>query len=79
MYDPELYRNKGEVELWKQRDPIEALAGQMREAGELSDDDLAAIESDLASAIAASADAARAAPAEDVGDLEKYVYTPRQS
>jgi pyruvate dehydrogenase E1 component alpha subunit len=79
LYDPELYRDKGEVELWKERDPIDALAGQMREAGELSDDDLLAIEAALASAIGASADAARAAPAEDVSDLEKFVYTPRQS
>ena len=78
MYDPELYRDKDEVEQWKQRDPIDALAGLLRERGELSDEDLAALNDDLNAAIAASVAAARSAPAEDVADLEKYVYTPRQ-
>jgi pyruvate dehydrogenase E1 component alpha subunit len=31
MYDPELYRTKDEVELWKERDPIEALIGELRD------------------------------------------------
>jgi pyruvate dehydrogenase E1 component subunit alpha len=65
--------------LGKRRDPIDALAGRMRAAAELSEDALAAIESELASAISASVNAAREAPTEDVSDLEKYVYTPRQS
>ena len=38
LYDPELYRDKAEVERWRQRDPIELLARRMREAGELDDD-----------------------------------------
>ena len=46
MYDPELYRDKAEVEQWRQRDPIELLTRRMRDAGELSDDELAAIEDD---------------------------------
>ncbi len=78
MYDPDLYRDKREIEEWKGRDPINALADRMRDAGELSDGDLRAVEDELASAIGASVDAARAAPAEPVADLEKYVYTPRQ-
>jgi pyruvate dehydrogenase E1 component alpha subunit len=78
LYDPELYRTKDEVELWKQRDPIDALASQLRETGELADEDLAAIEQDLAVALAASVASAREAPAEDVANLEKFVYTPRQ-
>jgi pyruvate dehydrogenase E1 component subunit alpha len=79
MYDPELYRGKDEVEQWKQRDPIGLLAAHMRESGELSDEDLGAIDAGLVADIAASVGTARAAPAEDVADLGKYVYTPRQS
>ncbi len=35
MYDPQLYRSKEEVEAWKQRDPIELLATQLAQEGEL--------------------------------------------
>ncbi len=78
MYDPELYRNKDEVELWKERDPIAALTDQLRAAGELTESDLASVEDELATAITESVAAARSAPAEDVTTLEKFVYTPRQ-
>ncbi len=78
MYDPELYRGKDEVEQWRQRDPIDALSAAMTEAGELTAGDLAALDDELSAAIDASVVAARSAPAEDVKDLEKFVYTPRQ-
>ncbi|HEX9064368.1 MAG TPA: thiamine pyrophosphate-dependent enzyme, partial [Streptosporangiaceae bacterium] len=78
MYDPDLYRDKAEIERWKKRDPIEALAGLMSEAGELPAGDLAAMDEELTAAIGAAVVAARSAPAEDVKDLEKFVYTPRQ-
>ncbi len=76
MYDPELYRDKGEVEQWRHRDPIEILTRRMRDAGELTDDQLAAIDGALASQIDASLAAARAAPVEPVEDLTKFVYSP---
>jgi len=79
MYDPELYRDKAEVEQWRHRDPIDMLVGRMREAGELSDDELAAMEEKLASQLEASIAAARAAPAEPVEDLTKFVYSPESS
>jgi pyruvate dehydrogenase E1 component alpha subunit len=79
MYDPELYRDKAEVEQWRRRDPIEMLLGRMRDAGELSDDELAAMEEKLASQIEASIAAARAAPAEPVEDLTRFVYSPEPS
>ena len=79
MYDPELYRDKAEVEQWRHRDPIEMLVRRMRDAGELSDDELAATEEKLASQIEASLAVARAAPAEPVEDLTKFVYSPESS
>jgi pyruvate dehydrogenase E1 component alpha subunit len=79
MYDPELYRDKAEVEQWRRRDPIETLVRSMRDAGELSDDELAAMEDKLVGEIEASITAARAAPAEPVEDLTKYVYSPESS
>ena len=40
MYDPDRYRDKSEIERWKTRDPIDALAAQMKQHGEITDDDL---------------------------------------
>ena len=44
MYDPELYRDKAEVEQWKKRDPIAAFAARLQDVGLLDDDDLGTIE-----------------------------------
>jgi pyruvate dehydrogenase E1 component alpha subunit len=79
MYDPELYRDKAEVEQWRRRDPIELLAGRMRDAGELTDDDLAAMETKLAEQLEASIAAARTAPTEPTEDLTMFVYSPESS
>ena len=76
MYDPELYRDKGEVEEWRKRDPIDLLAGRMRDSGELSGDDLQAMNDELAGEIDAAVASARAAPTEPVADLTKFVYSP---
>jgi pyruvate dehydrogenase E1 component alpha subunit len=79
LYDPELYRDKAEVERWRHRDPIELLARRMREAGELTDEDVAATEDTLARQSEESAAAARAAPAEPVEDLTTFVHSPESS
>jgi len=79
MYDPELYRDKAEVEQWRRRDPIELLASRMRDAGELADDELAVIGTKLDEQIEASVAAARAAPAEPAEDLTTFVYSPESS
>ena len=44
MFDPELYREKAEVEEWKKRDPIATFAGRLRSAEMLSDEELEALE-----------------------------------
>ncbi|MHB6904430.1 thiamine pyrophosphate-dependent enzyme [Streptomyces sp. DB-54] len=61
MYDPDRYRDKGEIERWKTRDPIERLTDRMREDAELVDDELAEIEHRVTEEIdAAVAEAERA-------------------
>jgi pyruvate dehydrogenase E1 component alpha subunit len=79
MYDPDRYRDKTEVAEWRERDPIEAFTTRMREAGELSGDELASIEEKLATQIEESITAARAAPSEPVTDLTRFVYSPEPS
>jgi pyruvate dehydrogenase E1 component alpha subunit len=75
MYDPELYRDKAEVEEWKKRDPIDLLAATMRQSSELTDADLQAISDELTGEIDEAIAAARAAPAEPVEDLTRFVYS----
>lgn len=74
MYDAELYRDKAEVEAWKQRDPIPAFVSRAAAVG-VTDDDVAAIEDDVAAEIAAAIDGAREAPLEPVEDLTRFVYS----
>jgi len=79
MYDPDRYRDKAEVARWRERDPIDMLTALMREAGELSDGELASIEEKLATQIEESITAPRAAPAEPAADLARFVYSPETS
>jgi TPP-dependent pyruvate/acetoin dehydrogenase alpha subunit len=76
MFDPELYRDKTEVELWKTRDPIVAQIARLKTAG-ASDEELAAVERDVAGEIARCVSFAESGDWEPVEDLIKDVYTPR--
>ena len=74
MYDPELYRAKEEVEEWKRRDPIPALADRLTAEDALTAAEregmTAAVETEVAAAVAA----AEAAPWEPVADLARHVH-----
>lgn len=78
MFDTELYRTKEEVEEWKQRDPIELLAGRLREAGLLDDQERAALETEVATEVAAAVTFAEAGTWEPVADLTRFVYSERR-
>jgi pyruvate dehydrogenase E1 component alpha subunit len=74
MFDPELYRDKAEVEAWKRRDPVSLLRGriELETEGGVPDDLETSVEAEMAAAVA-FADAAEWEPVED---LAKDVYTP---
>ncbi len=76
MFDPELYREKVEVERWRERDPIQTFTDRCLAEGALADDDVAAIrraaEEELADAVAY----AEAGTWEPVEDLMRDVMTP---
>ncbi|MFE2064373.1 pyruvate dehydrogenase (acetyl-transferring) E1 component subunit alpha [Streptomyces sp. NPDC059467] len=76
MYDSDRYRDKAEIEHWKERDPVEGLARQLREAKELSDRARTALEDRLTAEIDAAVEGAERAPEEPVEDLLKYVTSP---
>jgi len=76
MYDPERYRSKGEVEQWKQRDPITTYETRLRQWGLLTDEEKAGIEAAVDAEVAEAVAFAEAGPWEPVEDLTKDVYTP---
>lgn len=76
MYDSDRYRDKAEIERWKESDPVEGLARRLRDAKELTGRDRTALEDRLAAEIDAAVAAADRAPEEPVEDLLKYVTSP---
>jgi pyruvate dehydrogenase E1 component alpha subunit len=76
MADPELYRDKGEVEAWKARDPIVTFVARRKAEGRLTEADMASLEADVAAEIEEPVRFAEAGRWEPVEDLTKDVYTP---
>ncbi|MFD8722988.1 pyruvate dehydrogenase (acetyl-transferring) E1 component subunit alpha [Streptomyces sp. NPDC059629] len=76
MYDSDRYRDKAEIEHWKERDPVEGFARQLRDAKELSDKARTAMEDRMSAELDSAVQAAEAAPEEPVEDLLKYVTSP---
>ena len=72
--DPAKYRPDGELDAWKQRDPILILGERLADEGLLSADDQAAIRAETQAAIDAAADRAAAAPYPTLEETERYVY-----
>lgn len=75
MFDPELYRDKSEIETWRQRDPIRLLVERGVERGTLTVDDQAGAERKAAAEIDAAVQFAESGTWEPVSDLERDVLT----
>jgi pyruvate dehydrogenase E1 component alpha subunit len=76
MADPDLYRTKEEVEQHRrEQDPIALFEERLRAQKLLTDDELEAIESEIATELDAAIAAAEAAPVEPVEDLTRFVIT----
>jgi pyruvate dehydrogenase E1 component alpha subunit len=75
MFDAELYRDKAEVERWKERGPIVTFVAALREAGLLDDADVAQLETAVERELTAAVAFAEAGTLEDVADLTRDVYT----
>jgi len=72
MFDPELYRDKAEVEAWRAHDPITTFIKRMT----VTADELAVIEREAAAEITQACAFADAAPLEPVEDLLRHVRAP---
>jgi TPP-dependent pyruvate/acetoin dehydrogenase alpha subunit len=75
MFDAELYRDKSEVEEWKQRDPIRALTARLEASGWLDASARASVDAEVDAEIAKAIAFAEAGTWEPVEDLTRDVYT----
>jgi pyruvate dehydrogenase E1 component alpha subunit len=77
MFDTQLYRDKREVDSWRPKDPIVRFKGWLEANQMVHADDLARIESDVASEIAAAVAFADAGTWEPVVELARFTYADR--
>lgn len=77
MFDTQAYRTRGEVEQWKQRDPIERLRQWMQANHQWSADDEARVEAEIAAEIDSAVAQAEAGTLEPVEMLERFVLMER--
>jgi pyruvate dehydrogenase E1 component subunit alpha len=78
LFDAELYRDKAEVESWKQRGPILRFGTWLRENDLLHETELQAIEAEVAAEVDAAVVFADAGEWEPIEDLTKDVYAERR-
>lgn len=74
MFDAELYRDKAEVEEWKQHGPIKRFGDWLKETDFLHENEIAALEAEAAAEVDAAVAFAEAGTWEPVEDLAHYVY-----
>ena len=79
MFDPELYRDKAEVEEWKKRGPLHTFTDRLKAQGLISEEDFVALDSEVGKEIQAAVDFAEGSPWEPVEHLTKDVYTEAES
>jgi TPP-dependent pyruvate/acetoin dehydrogenase alpha subunit len=78
MFDPELYREKAEVERWMERDPIALLRTALEASGELAADQWDALEREVGAEMAAAVEFAEGGTLEPVEELTRFVYSERE-
>ena len=76
MFDAELYRDKAEVERWKQHDPIAKFTAALTDQGLATDELIAAIGLSVSDELDQAVQFAEAGAWEPVEDLRNDVYTP---
>jgi len=75
MFDAELYRERDEVDEWKERDPINLFREQLLADGVLTDELWQSMQDDVATEVVDAVAYAEAADWEPVEDLERFVYS----
>ena len=76
MFDAELYRDKAEVERWKQHGPIHTFTDRLKAAGMMDEADFEAIDREAMAEVDAAVQFAEAGSWEPVEDLLRDVVAP---
>ena len=79
MFDPELYRDKAEVESWKERGPIHTFSARLKALGLFSEEEFLRIDDRVMSEVDAAVNFAEAGTWEAPGDLLRDVLTPART
>lgn len=75
MFDPDLYRDKKEVEAWKTRGPIHTYTERLKAQGDLNEDEFLAVDAAAQAEVEAAVAFAEAGTWEPVDDLLRDVLT----
>jgi pyruvate dehydrogenase E1 component alpha subunit len=78
MFDPELYRDKTEVEEWKKRGPIKVFIERLKEADVITSRDVDALDDRANAEVARAVEFAENGTWEPIEDLTRDVYTPEE-
>ena len=77
MFDPDLYRDKAEIEEWKKRGPIHTYSARLKAEGKMTEDEFLAIDAGIAREVDAAVAFAEASTWEPAEDLLRDVYSPQ--
>lgn len=74
MSDPQKYRTKDEVELYKDKDSIARLLSQLIDSGDMSEDEWKSMQKEIKAQVKGAMDFAEASPKPDASELFTDVY-----
>jgi pyruvate dehydrogenase E1 component alpha subunit len=77
MFDPDLYRDKRELEEWKTRGPLHTFSARLKSEGKLTEEQFLALDAKVGEEVTRAVAFAEGAAWEPVEDLGRDVYTPR--
>jgi pyruvate dehydrogenase E1 component alpha subunit len=77
MFDPELYRDKAEVEQWKTRGPIHTFTARLKAQGQLTEEQFLELDRAAMAEVEAAVAFAEAGTWEPTEHLTMHVYAPR--
>lgn len=79
MFDPQLYRDKAEVEAWQKKGPIISLTTRLKALGLMTEEDYQRLEREAEAEVDAAVQFAEDSSWEPVSELERFVYAERAS
>jgi pyruvate dehydrogenase E1 component alpha subunit len=76
MFDPDLYRDKAEIEEWKKRGPLHTFTDRLKAQRLITEEDFQRLDREIGDEVEAAVAYAESGTWEPVEDLTRDVYTP---